>query len=61
VDVLAGVVEVDDLGSLGELAGRDSPDPRGAVADDGQLADVAGAAADALGPDELLELGGGLE
>ena len=47
VDVLAGVVEVDDLGCLGELAAGDAPDPGRAVTEDGELPDVAGAAADA--------------
>ena len=57
--MLAGVVEVDDLGGLGELGGGDAPDPCGAVADDGELADVVRAAADALGPDETGELATG--
>ena len=41
VQVLAGVEQVHDLGGLGELGGGDVPDPGGAVAEDGQLADVA--------------------
>ena len=49
VQVLAGVEQVHDLGGLGELVGGDAPDPGGAVAEDGELADVVGAAADALG------------
>jgi hypothetical protein len=44
VQVLAGVVEVDDLGGFGELAAGDVPDPGGTVAEDGELADVIGAA-----------------
>jgi len=32
VQVLAGVVEVNDLGGFGESAGGDVPDPGGAVA-----------------------------
>jgi hypothetical protein len=59
VQVLAGVVEVDDLGGLGELRGGDVPG--GAVAEDGELADVVRAAADALGPDQVPERRGGLE
>ena len=61
MQVLAGVVEVHDLGGLGELGGGDVPDPGGAVADDGELADVVRAAADALGLHEVRERGGGLE
>jgi hypothetical protein len=45
--VLAGVEQVHDLGGLGELAGGDAPDPGRAVAEDGDLADVVRAAADA--------------
>jgi hypothetical protein len=41
VQVLASVVEVDDLGGLGELGAGDVPDLGCAVADDGELADVA--------------------
>jgi hypothetical protein len=48
VQVLAGVIQVDDLSGLGELGGGDVPDPGCAVADDGELADVLGAAADAV-------------
>jgi len=59
--VLAGVVEVDDVGGLRERGGGEVPDPGGAVADDGELADVVGAAADALGFDQVRERGGGLE
>jgi len=61
VQVLAGVAEADDLGGLGELRGGDVPDPGGAVAEDGELADVVRAAADALGPDQVPERRGGLE
>jgi hypothetical protein len=61
VQVLAGVVEVDDLGGLGEACGGQGPDPFRAVADDGELADVPRAAADGLGGDERAELLGGLE
>ena len=61
VQVLAGVVEVDDLGGLGELVRGDAPDPGGAVAEDGELADVVRAAADPLGPHQAGERGGGLE
>ena len=45
VQVLAGVVEVDDLGGLGEVPGGEVPDPGRAVTQGGELADVAGAAA----------------
>src|SRR5258707_2948510 len=55
------MVEVHDAGGLGERGGGEVPDPGGAVADDGELADVVRAAADALGPDQALERGGGLE
>jgi hypothetical protein len=55
VQVLAGVVEADDLGGPGELRGGDVPDPGGAVAEDGELADVVRAAADAPGPDQVPE------
>ena len=48
MQVLASVVEIDDLGGGGELAASDVPDPGGAVAEDGELADVVRAAADAL-------------
>ena len=61
VQVLAGVVEVHDLGGLGELAAGDVPDPGGAVAEDRELADVIGAAADAFGLDQAGEHGRGLE
>jgi hypothetical protein len=61
VDVLAGVVEVHDLGGPGELAGGDAPDPGCAVAEDGELPDVVRAAADALGLDQAGERAGGLE
>ncbi|HEY6314824.1 MAG TPA: hypothetical protein VIY52_29035 [Streptosporangiaceae bacterium] len=44
MQVLAGVVQVDDLGGFGELAVGDVPDPGGAVARDRELADVIGAA-----------------
>jgi len=40
--VLAGVKQVDDLGCLGEMRGGEVPDPRRAVAQDGELADVVG-------------------
>ena len=53
--MLAGVVEADDLGGPGELRGGDVPDPGGAVAEDGELADVVRAAADAPGPDQVPE------
>jgi hypothetical protein len=44
VEVLAGVEQVHDLGGFGELAAGDVPDPGGAVAEDGELADVVRAA-----------------
>src|ERR1019366_5327470 len=47
--------EADDLGGPGELRGGDVPDPGGAVAEDGELADVVRAAADAPGPDQVPE------
>jgi hypothetical protein len=55
------VVDVDDAGGLGERGGGEVPDPGGSVAEDGQLADVVRAAADALGLHQALEPGGGLE
>ena len=61
MQVLAGVVEVHDLGGPGELRGGDVPDPGGAVAQDGELPDVAGAAADPLGLHEAGEHVRGLE
>ena len=59
--MLAGVVEVDDVRGLGEGGGGEVPDPGGAVADDGELADVVRAAADAFCLDQAPERGGGLE
>ena len=59
--MLAGVEQVHDLGGLGELGGGDAPDPGGAVAEDGELADVVRAAADPLGLHQVRERGGGLE
>ena len=59
--MLAGVEQVHDLGGFGELVRGDVPDPGGAVAEDGQLADVIGAAADAFCLDQVPEHGGGLE
>jgi hypothetical protein len=61
VQVLAGVVEVDDLRRLGELRGRGIPDPGGSVAEDGELADVVRAAADAFGFHQVSERASGLE
>jgi hypothetical protein len=59
--VLAGVVEVDYFGGGGvELAGQ-VPDPGCAIAEDDELADVLGAAADALGVQKDAEPVGGLE
>ena len=43
VQVLAGVIEVNDLGGFGEVPAGEIPDPDRAVAEDDQLADVAGA------------------
>jgi hypothetical protein len=40
VEVLAGVVEIHDLGRCGKLGGGDVPDPGCAVAQDGELADM---------------------
>ena len=59
MQVLAGVVEVHDAGGLGERGGGEVPDPGGAVADDGELADVVGAAADALGLHQVREAAAG--
>ena len=59
VEVLAGVVEVDDLGG-GEFRGGDAPDPGGAIAEDGELADVIGAP-DPFRFHQVPERGGGLE
>ncbi len=62
--MLAGVVKVDDLGRFRDwvaATGGDAPDPGGAVAEDGELADVGRAAADALGPDQVPERRGRLE
>ena len=61
VQVLAGVIEIDDLGRFGEFRGGDVPDPGGAVAEDGELPDAAGAAADAFCFHEAREHAGGLE
>src|SRR5258708_1238559 len=55
------MVEVHDAGGLGERGGGEVPDPGGAVADDGELAEVVRAAADARGPDQARERGGGRE
>jgi hypothetical protein len=49
VHVLAGVEQIDDLGGLGEMLGGEVPEPHRAVAQDGELADVPGAAAAGLG------------
>ena len=51
--MLAGVIEVDDLGGLGEVLAGQVPDPVRAVAQDGELADVPGAAAAGLGGHQL--------
>ena len=61
VQVLAGVVQIDDLGGFGEVLAGQVPDPVRAVAQDGQLADVAGAAAAGLGGHQGPEPGGGRE
>ena len=61
VDVLAGVVEVDDLGGGGEQLIGDVPDPHRAVAEDDELADVLSAAAAGFAVYELGEPGGGFE
>ena len=61
VQVLAGVEQVHDLGGLRELRGSDSPDPCCSVAEDGELADVVRAAADAFCLHEVREDRGGLE
>ena len=61
VQVLAGMEQVHDLGGLGEFRGGYVPDPGRTVAEDGHLADVAGAAADAFGLHQAGEHGGGLE
>ena len=57
MQVLAGVPDVHDLGGHGELAASDAPDQGRAVAEDGELADVAAAAADALGLHQVGEHG----
>ena len=59
--MLASVEQVHDLGGFGELGGGDVPDPGRAVADDRELADVIGAAADAFGFHQAAEDAGGLE
>src|SRR5207302_9800909 len=59
--VVAGVEQVHDLRGLGELGGGYAPDPGCAVAEDGELADVIGAAADAFCLYQVTEHGGGLE
>ena len=58
VQVLAGVIEVHDLGGFGEVLAGQVPDPHCAVAQDGQLPDVAGAAAVGLGGHQHPEPGG---
>jgi hypothetical protein len=50
--------QVRDLGGLRELGGGGSPDPCGAVAEDGELADVVRAAADASCLHHVAEHGG---
>src|SRR6266571_2960087 len=57
----AGVEQVHDLGGFGEMLASQVPDPDRAVAEDGELADMPGAAADALGLHEVCEDAGGLE
>src|SRR6266581_8334094 len=57
----AGVEQVHDLGGFGEMLASQVPDPDRAVAEDGELADVAGAAAAALGGHQRPEFGGGSE
>jgi hypothetical protein len=59
VQVLAGVEQVHDPGGPGKLGGGDVPYPGGAVADDGELADMVGTAADALGLHQVREHAGG--
>jgi hypothetical protein len=59
VQVLAGVEHVDDLGGLGEVLGGEVPDPGGAVAQDGELADVPGAAPAGFGGHQHAEACGG--
>ncbi len=59
VQVLADVPDIADLGGLGERGTGDAPDPGGAV--DGELADVAGAAADAFCLHQIGEHVRGLE
>ena len=59
VQVLAGVVQVDDLGGFGEVLAGQVPDPVRAVAEDGELADVAGAAAAGLGGHQHAESAAG--
>ena len=61
VDVLAGVVEVDDLGGGGEQLLGEVPDPDRPVAEHDELADVLGAAAAGLGVHQQAEPGGGVE
>ena len=46
--MLAGVVEVHDLGGLGEVLGSEVPDPGRAVAGEYELADAGGTAAAGL-------------
>jgi hypothetical protein len=55
------VEQVHDLGRLRERGGGDVPDPGGAVAEDGELADVVSAAADVFCFHQIAEHGGGLE
>src|SRR6202012_3049178 len=55
------VEQVHDAGGLGEGGGGEAPDPGGAVADDGQVTGVLGAAADAFFLDQVREEAGGLE
>ena len=61
VDVLAGVVEVDDLGGGGKQLIGEVPDPDRPVAEDDELADVLAAAAAGFGVHELGEPGSGFE
>ena len=56
--MLVGVEQVHDLGRLRELGGGDVPDPRRAVAQDGELPHVVRAAPDPFRFHQVPERGG---
>jgi hypothetical protein len=59
--MLAGMVEVDDLGGTREVFRRKIPDPGRTIADDDDLFGKAQPPPDGLGKDSLAELFGGFD